>query len=53
MAKKPDGTTLTSSNSCAGSFNLAQQTLPTTGTYKVLIDPQINTGNITVQVTSP
>jgi hypothetical protein len=51
---KPDGTVLTSSSSSAASFNLAQQTLPTTGTYTVKVDPNgANTGNITVTVTSP
>ncbi|MGH9330608.1 MAG: IPT/TIG domain-containing protein, partial [Vicinamibacterales bacterium] len=51
---KPDGNQLTSSASSAGSFNLAQQTLPTTGTYTVVIDPSIwNTGSITVSVTNP
>lgn len=51
---KPDGTTLTSSTSSAGSFNLATQTLPTTGTYTVTIDPSgTNTGSMNVSVTSP
>jgi len=51
---KPDGTQLTSHTSSGSSFNLLQQTLPTTGTYKVFIDPSgTNTGSITVQVTNP
>jgi hypothetical protein len=51
---KPDGTQLTLSTSSASSFNLAQQTLPTTGTYTVVIDPlSTNTGAIAVQVTNP
>jgi hypothetical protein len=51
---KPDGTTLTSSISSASSFNLATQTLPTTGTYTITIDPSgANTGSMNVQVTSP
>ena len=50
----PDGTTATSSNSSAASFSLAQQTLATTGTYNVKVDPNgANTGSITVTVTSP
>ena len=36
---KPDGTSLTSANSNASSFNLAAQTLPVTGTYSVQVDP--------------
>lgn len=40
--------------SSAASFNLATQTLMVTGTYTVTVDPSvINTGNITVAVTSP
>lgn len=50
---KPDGTTLTSKTSCSASFDLTQSTLPTTGTYTVLVDPGITSGSITVQVTSP
>ena len=46
---KPDGTSLTSSTSSASSFTLATQTLPTTGTYSVKIDPSgPNTGSIAV-----
>jgi hypothetical protein len=38
----------------ASSFNSAPQTLATTGTYTVRVDPTVSaTGNISVQVTSP
>src|SRR6185503_4752239 len=51
---KPDGSQLTSHVSSSTNFNLLQQTLPTTGTYKVVVDPSgMNTGSITVQVTNP
>jgi YD repeat-containing protein len=51
---KPDGTTLTQSISGSTNFNLTQQTLPTTGTYSVVIDPSTtSTGSLNVQVTNP
>jgi hypothetical protein len=51
---RPDTTVLTSATSSAASFNLTQQTLPTTGTYTVQVDPPgTNTGALTVNVTSP
>jgi hypothetical protein len=51
---KPDGSQLTASTSSAGSFNLSTQTLPTSGTYTILVDPaSTNTGSINVAVTSP
>jgi YD repeat-containing protein len=51
---KPDGSTLTSSSSSSSSFNLSTQTLPTTGTYTVAVDPSTtNTGSLTVNVTNP
>jgi YD repeat-containing protein len=51
---KPDGTVLTTSTTWVSAFNLATQTLPTTGTYTVTVNPTgINTGSITVAVTSP
>jgi hypothetical protein len=51
---RPDGTTMTTTLSSSASFNLATQTLPTTGTYTVTIDPsQTNTGTMNVQVTNP
>ena len=49
----PDGTTLTSFTT-AGSFNLAQKTLPSTGTYSITVDgTTIATGNISIAVTNP
>jgi hypothetical protein len=51
---KPDGTQLTQSVFSAGTYNLATQTLPTTGTYTIKLDPTgDNTGSINVSVTSP
>jgi hypothetical protein len=51
---KPDGTQLTSSTSSSSSFNLATQTLPTAGTYTIIIDPGgANIGSLSVSVTSP
>jgi hypothetical protein len=51
---KPDGSQLTSSTSSSGSFDLATQTLPTTGTYTIGVDPSsLNTGTMNVSVTSP
>ncbi len=52
--KQPNGSTLTSTSSCFGSFNLAQQTLPTTGTYTITVNPSgSNTGSLNLSVTSP
>ncbi|HEX6047587.1 MAG TPA: IPT/TIG domain-containing protein [Pyrinomonadaceae bacterium] len=51
---KPDGTSLTSTFNCGGTFNLAQQTLPTTGTYTIKVDPSgANLGTANVSVTNP
>ena len=51
---KPDGSTLTSSTSINSSFNLATQTLPTTGTYTVKVNPTgSNTGSTNINVTNP
>ena len=51
---KPDGTNLTSLFSCSGTFNLATQTLPATGTYTIKIDPSgANMGSANVSVTNP
>ena len=51
---KPDNSVLTSTSSSAASFNLTQQTLPTTGTYTVQVDPPgVKTGGLNVSVTSP
>jgi len=48
------GAALTSTNSCATSFDLAQQNLTALGTYTIKIDPNAaNTGSMTVSVTSP
>jgi YD repeat-containing protein len=52
---RPDGTSMTSSSSIWSSFNLAQQTLPVTGTYTVTVNPPgTNSGaNFTLAVTNP
>jgi hypothetical protein len=51
---KPDGTQLTASSSGSASFNLSTQTLPSTGTYSIVVDPQsTNLGNLSVSVTNP
>ena len=51
---KPDGTSLTSTFTCGGTFNLSQQTLPTTGTYTIKVDPNgTNMGTGNVSVTNP
>ena len=48
---KPDGTTLTSLTSSAGSFSFPTQSLPVTGTYSVMINSGgPNVGSITVSV---
>lgn len=48
---KPDGTSLTSTISNSSSFSLPTQTLPTTGTYSIKIDPSgASVGSITVAV---
>ena len=50
--KRPDGSLLTSLQGF-GSFNLPTQTLPTTGTYTIEVDPRgAATGGINVTVTS-
>jgi YD repeat-containing protein len=51
---KPDGTTLGSAGICNGSTGfLDSQTLPTTGTYTVKVDPQgVTTGSITLLLSS-
>jgi YD repeat-containing protein len=52
--RRSDGATLTSSISSAAVFDLAQQTLPTTGTYTIAFDPNgTNTGSLSVSVTNP
>ena len=51
---KPDGTSLTSTFTCSGSFNLTTQTLPITGTYTIRVDPSgANTGSMSLSVTNP
>lgn len=51
---RPDGSWLTSATSSGASFNLTTQTLATSGTYTVTVDPfSLNVGGITVAVTSP
>jgi YD repeat-containing protein len=51
---KPDGSTVTTTFSCSGSFNLSTQTLPVTGTYTITIDPSgANTGSMSVSATNP
>jgi len=48
------GNALTSTSTCSANFSLPSQTLPTTGTYTILVDPQSSaTGTITVAVTTP
>ncbi len=50
---KPDGTQMTSSQG-GTSFNLATQTLPTTGTYSITVNPPgVLTGSLNVSVTNP
>jgi len=51
---RPDGSQQTSSTSSSANFNLSAQTLATTGTYTVTVDPAgANTGALTVAVTNP
>jgi hypothetical protein len=51
---KPDGTVLTSTHNFDSSFNLSTQTLPSTGTYTIVVDPDgARTGSVTVSVTNP
>ena len=51
---KPDGSALTSVFSCSASSNLVTQTLPTTGSYSISVNPSgINFGSISLTITSP
>jgi YD repeat-containing protein len=51
---RPDGTQMTTSFTSSASFNLATQSLTTTGTYTIKIDPDSsNTGSMSVSVTNP
>jgi len=51
--KKPDGTQLTALSTSVANFNLTTQTLPTTGTYTVTINPDQGSGSLAVSVSSP
>jgi len=52
--KRPDGSTMTSKTSSAASFDLTAQTLATSGTYSIVVDPSsANVGGISVAVVSP
>jgi YD repeat-containing protein len=49
----PSGGTVTSSSG-SGTFNLSSQTLAATGTYQIRVNPNdINTGTVTISVTTP
>jgi uncharacterized protein YhfF len=51
---KPDGSALTNTSSSSAAFNMATQTLPTSGTYKVVVNPtSTSVGTISVAVTNP
>jgi hypothetical protein len=51
---KPDGNILYATLTSASNFDLPRQTLPTTGTYTISINPgSANVGSITVAATSP
>ena len=51
---KPDGTQLAITQSPVSNFNMTPQTLPTTGTYTISIDPKDGAaGTISVRVTNP
>jgi len=51
---KPDGSQLTSGAICGATLNLPTQTLPTTGTYTIFINPSgANAGTLSIRVTSP
>jgi YD repeat-containing protein len=51
---KPDGTQLTAATSINSSFNLTTQTLSTTGTYKIVLDPgSVSTQSVGIRVTNP
>jgi hypothetical protein len=52
--KKPDGGVLIAQGTSAPSFNLVTQTLPVTGTYTVIVNPdQFSAGSLNLSVTSP
>src|SRR5216684_5682464 len=50
--RNPNGTTLASTTICGGSSSsLSNETLPTTGTYTVLVNPGVATGGYTYTLT--
>jgi YD repeat-containing protein len=52
--RKPDNSTLTWTGSYSASFNVPTATLPTTGTYTILVNSSgTATGSVSVNVTSP
>ena len=52
--QNPDGGSMTATSWVGTSFDLQTQTLPTTGTYTIAVDPSWGaTGSIAVSVTSP
>jgi hypothetical protein len=52
--QKPDGSLLNDAFSGASSFIIGTVTLPTTGTYKISVDPSdLNAGSVTITVTNP
>jgi hypothetical protein len=52
--RNPDGGSMTSAWWLGTNFDLQTQTLPTTGTYTIDVDPSWGaTGSIAVSVTSP
>jgi len=51
---RPDGSQMTANTSSSASFNLATQTLTSSGTYKISIDPNgVTGGGLSVSVTNP
>jgi hypothetical protein len=51
---RPDGTQLTSKTGFTAGFDLNPQTLPSSGTYTIVVDPRDhNTGSVNVSVTNP
>jgi YD repeat-containing protein len=51
---RPDGIVIYQTSSNGSNFNLPTQTLPTSGTYRIFIDPSgTNLGNLNVRVTNP
>ena len=51
---KPDGSTLISKNGICAGTTVGPVTLPSAGTYKLVVDPTTNyTGTVTVRLVSP